>query len=238
MSEALAAVKRTFGAGAVIIHTKTLRAPGLRGFLGRQVVEVSAATGVPRTGEARPQAPPREPSRPVPTPPPADTRPVPGHVARAYLRSAPPGPAGPNDQIKVLRDEVRGIRSSLDELIRTQCPPSIAGLPEPLTEGYMTLVRHGVAEPLAADVVRSLAMEMTEAELWFADKIQRRITERLAEHVCSAGPIRLTAGERRVVALIGPTGVGKTTTIAKLAANFKIRGHQRVGLITIDTYRI
>ncbi|HUU43908.1 MAG TPA: AAA family ATPase, partial [Planctomycetota bacterium] len=105
-------------------------------------------------------------------------------------------------------------------------------------EGYMTLVRHGVAEPLAADVVRSLAMEMTEAELWFADKIQRRITERLAEHVCSAGPIRLTAGERRVVALIGPTGVGKTTTIAKLAANFKIRGHQRVGLITIDTYRI
>jgi len=41
-----------------------------------------------------------------------------------------------------------------------------------------------------------------------------------------------------VVALIGPTGVGKTTTIAKLAANLKLREKHRVGLITLDTYRI
>jgi flagellar biosynthesis protein FlhF len=41
-----------------------------------------------------------------------------------------------------------------------------------------------------------------------------------------------------VIALIGPTGVGKTTTIAKLAANLCLREEQKVGLITIDTYRI
>jgi len=41
-----------------------------------------------------------------------------------------------------------------------------------------------------------------------------------------------------VVALVGPTGVGKTTTIAKLAANFRLRENRRVGLITVDTYRI
>jgi flagellar biosynthesis protein FlhF len=41
-----------------------------------------------------------------------------------------------------------------------------------------------------------------------------------------------------VVALIGPTGVGKTTTIAKLAANLKLKEKRSVGLITIDTYRI
>jgi flagellar biosynthesis protein FlhF len=40
------------------------------------------------------------------------------------------------------------------------------------------------------------------------------------------------------VALIGPTGVGKTTTIAKLAAHFHLREHRRVGLLTVDTYRI
>jgi flagellar biosynthesis protein FlhF len=40
------------------------------------------------------------------------------------------------------------------------------------------------------------------------------------------------------VALIGPTGVGKTTTLAKLAANLKIHQLHRVGLITLDTYRI
>ncbi len=40
------------------------------------------------------------------------------------------------------------------------------------------------------------------------------------------------------MALVGPTGVGKTTTIAKLAANFRLREHRRVGLITVDTYRV
>jgi len=41
-----------------------------------------------------------------------------------------------------------------------------------------------------------------------------------------------------VVVLVGPTGVGKTTTIAKLAANHYLRERHRVGLITVDTYRI
>ncbi len=41
-----------------------------------------------------------------------------------------------------------------------------------------------------------------------------------------------------MVALVGPTGVGKTTTIAKLAANFRLREGHRVGLITVDTYRM
>lgn len=47
-----------------------------------------------------------------------------------------------------------------------------------------------------------------------------------------------TNGEQQIMALIGPTGVGKTTTIAKLAANFNLFEGKKVGLITIDTYRI
>lgn len=53
-----------------------------------------------------------------------------------------------------------------------------------------------------------------------------------------ARPIHVPMGERRVVALVGPTGVGKTTTIAKLAAGFRLEAKRRVGLITIDTFRI
>jgi flagellar biosynthesis protein FlhF len=51
-------------------------------------------------------------------------------------------------------------------------------------------------------------------------------------------PIRTQAGDRRIVALVGPTGVGKTTTVAKLAAGFRIEARRRVGLLTIDTFRI
>ena len=60
----------------------------------------------------------------------------------------------------------------------------------------------------------------------------------IEDEIRVAGPIRLAAGRRRLVALVGPTGVGKTTTIAKLAANFRLREKRRVGLITVDTYRI
>ena len=51
------------------------------------------------------------------------------------------------------------------------------------------------------------------------------------------GPINLSK-RPTVAALIGPTGVGKTTTIAKLAAHFVLFERVKVALITVDTYRI
>jgi flagellar biosynthesis protein FlhF len=44
--------------------------------------------------------------------------------------------------------------------------------------------------------------------------------------------------ERRVLALVGPTGVGKTTTIAKIAAHALLDSRLKVSLVTVDTYRI
>jgi flagellar biosynthesis protein FlhF len=60
----------------------------------------------------------------------------------------------------------------------------------------------------------------------------------VASRIEVAGPIELEGKTPRIIALIGPTGVGKTTTVAKLAAQFKLRQGKSVGLITIDTYRI
>lgn len=61
----------------------------------------------------------------------------------------------------------------------------------------------------------------------------------LATKLMFSEPIQTeSSGEQQIVALIGPTGVGKTTTIAKLAANFNLFEGKKVGLITIDTYRI
>lgn len=51
-------------------------------------------------------------------------------------------------------------------------------------------------------------------------------------------PVRVQAGERRLVALVGPTGAGKTTSTAKLAAHLHLEQGWRVGLITADTFRV
>ena len=60
----------------------------------------------------------------------------------------------------------------------------------------------------------------------------------IAREVRLGSPISTPPGDRRIVALVGPTGVGKTTTVAKLAAGFRLQAKRRVGLLTIDTFRI
>jgi flagellar biosynthesis protein FlhF len=66
-----------------------------------------------------------------------------------------------------------------------------------------------------------------------------RLIDQVERMISTTGPIvRSKPAGAHVVALIGPTGVGKTTTLAKLAANLKLKERHRVGLITLDTYRI
>lgn len=51
-------------------------------------------------------------------------------------------------------------------------------------------------------------------------------------------PIKLSEHKPKVVFFVGPTGVGKTTTIAKIASRFKVEKGKKVALYTADTYRI
>lgn len=69
-------------------------------------------------------------------------------------------------------------------------------------------------------------------EVW--DSVHRFIHEQINIQP----PTDATSDRPRIVALVGPTGVGKTTTIAKLAANQHLHEQRSVGLITVDTYRI
>lgn len=71
------------------------------------------------------------------------------------------------------------------------------------------------------------------------DDSHRRLLRSLAVPVGGPPlPIEVRGGRRRVVALVGPTGAGKTTTIAKLAARLHLRHGWRVGLVTSDTFRV
>ncbi len=96
----------------------------------------------------------------------------------------------------------------------------------------------GVSESLIIDLFDQLPEMGAWSEQAQAALAVSAIKDLITRRVATAGPIELTPGRAKVVALIGPTGVGKTTTIAKLAAQFALIQKKRVALLTVDTYRI
>lgn len=78
---------------------------------------------------------------------------------------------------------------------------------------------------------------MSNEDLKDKYKIEKTLKDLLKSRIVTAGPIQKGA-RKKVVMFIGPTGVGKTTTMAKLGALFSLRENYRVAFITIDNYRI
>ncbi|MBL4942709.1 MAG: flagellar biosynthesis protein FlhF [Colwellia sp.] len=93
------------------------------------------------------------------------------------------------------------------------------------------LLALGLNEQIADQIAGYVPAEHHEAQAW------QQATKLISEQLNTTQNDIIHRGG--VVALVGPTGVGKTTTIAKLAARFaQIHGHEQVALISTDTYRI
>lgn len=137
--------------------------------------------------------------------------------------------------------ELRSLRQLMGRMMHTQQagPVSASALGEPLAEAYVKMVEAEVDRELADEVVSQLRYSLGREELGDASLVRSAAMSALAEAIPIAKPGRGRTGDGPLtIALVGPTGVGKTTTIAKLAAAYKLRRGQRVGLITTDTFRI
>ncbi|RMG41235.1 MAG: flagellar biosynthesis protein FlhF [Planctomycetota bacterium] len=144
----------------------------------------------------------------------------------------------PSRQDDPVSERLQSIEQMLSALARTRAADSVTDIPDELFQLYTDLLDNDVDERLARELIVHLRTHC-RPDLW-ADRAA--VHAELVAHVESLfrchGPIVPVAGERKVVALVGPTGVGKTTTLAKLAANFRLRDRIRMGLVTVDTYRI
>lgn len=110
-------------------------------------------------------------------------------------------------------------------------------IPADLFQIYTQLIDAEVDEELARELICRLR-DATGAGPTDPLQCRHQLSSMVEADLRCGGPIAITPGRRKVVALVGPTGVGKTTTIAKLAANFRLRDGIRMGLVTVDTYRI
>jgi flagellar biosynthesis protein FlhF len=228
MQEALALVRQELGPDAAVLHTREIERRRLFGLLGgdRQI-EVTASAGVNVPSRLRPA-----------DPPPALMDDY------ASYRPARPAPCTPHPlpERNPLANEMQGQLTELQAMVRQLCRQSDRGpqrdLPETLFRLFTDLIEADLNEDLARELVEQVRAEAVGPELNDPVLAKAHVGRILENEISVTGPLAVSRGTRRLVALVGPTGVGKTTTIAKLAAHYRLKENRRVGLITVDTYRI
>ncbi len=131
------------------------------------------------------------------------------------------------------------IQRMLENLGRSGQVGAAGEIPDELFHLYTELIDAEVENELARELIFRLKRIAQPAQLHDASAARALLTALVESEIRIIPPITAQhRGGRRVVALIGATGVGKTTTIAKLAANLKLRDGVRMGLVTVDTYRV
>lgn len=150
------------------------------------------------------------------------------------------------DELKILITDTRGINSvrgelaELKETINTFV--DLLGMRrskeqtnEYLSKIYYRLLGNGVSKARAYKLMEAVIREFAAGEIGDYGKSIKIVEEMIAKSFLSPAEKTL---RKRVKVFVGPTGVGKTTTLAKLAAQYALTEKLSVGLITTDTYRI
>jgi flagellar biosynthesis protein FlhF len=151
-------------------------------------------------------------------------------------QSARPSPKVPESSLPVVPEssilgEIKAMHSMLQQQIaalsKNEKPQR-----DPYAAGFLcTMLNAGFSAQLARQFLENMPAGKSQGESWVNQVLKRNL--RVA---CEQDDIVAKGG---VYALIGPTGVGKTTTTAKLAARAVVRfGAEKVALLTTDSYRI
>ncbi len=220
MAQALAKVRRELGRDAVILNTRTFKKGGIFGLGGKTLVEITATKGVKVLH-------PDQKKRLLDV---RDTRQNTISDNTDKKRSA---------DTRHIEQELTLVKKMVEELLTENRKQQHPTIPEELFSAYLYLINQEVAQELADDIVKKVKTKLPSDQLRNKEYVRSAIAEVVEKMIPSAGAISAgKQGKPKIIALVGPTGVGKTTTIAKLAAHFKLRENKSVGLITIDTYRI
>jgi len=166
------------------------------------------------------ERPPRQP----------DVQPAVTFKRRLVERVAVPAPES-TEMAQSILAELKSMRTRLESRIDDLAWRDLPGR-DPAGAALMRdLISAGFSATLARDMLDQLPHDESDAQAWMRNTLMKRLS--VMQHETDL----LDAGG--VFALMGPTGAGKTTTTAKLAARFVVRhGADKLALLTTDSYRI
>jgi len=149
-------------------------------------------------------------------------------LAPAAVIEKPPVTVQRDQRMDTLIDEISQLKKSFRTFSKAM--PSMSDSGGGL---YAELLGQGIDHDLADHLI-SMASRGKPAPTEQRERVRRL----LADQIIIAPPAELQAKTRMVSAFVGPTGVGKTTTIAKIAGHASIRMKKKVALISTDMFRI
>ena len=135
------------------------------------------------------------------------------------------------ETIEELQSELAQMKAMLVQVVSKEKTP----------EDEMSLQQALKQQEVEPDIIDDVVLQLP-AEAILADKdtplALEGLTKYLADNVQMADGLELKSRKRKIAALLGPTGVGKTTTLAKIAAQCVLEKGVSTAFITADTYRI
>lgn len=239
MQEAIAKVKSDMGRNAVILHTRNFKEGGILGFFQKNYVEVTAAA------ETRRDNIPGESGLRDITSMVNKFKTLPKSKGEDFSQELRFKKVDTNKTSEALD---QGISNELIEMkhMMTEMSNKLENatnspeFAEPGQQLYSRLIKQGVEETLAKKIVRSTLQEANLQPQVSEAQLKNIFMSNILKPLKTCKPISFNKRQKkpRVFVFIGPTGVGKTTTISKLAGMYAIMKKKRVAFVTIDTYRI
>ena len=224
-AEALSLIRKEFGSRAVILSSKDVeQGAGVFGFRKKHCVEITAAT------DAEPTQTGSEPESRL--------------VEKLSLKMRVKDSVAPVS-LKGRRSASHSRREKNMNRVGRFKPAKLKGRFSGKTDHsmqffglYKELQDQGVKEHIAMDLVKELGRVSSLKRGFSAEDLKQGVVDIIKKMGAVTKPIKIIRGEQMIAAMVGPTGVGKTTTIAKLAAVGGLKNGRKLGMITLDDKRI
>ncbi len=137
-----------------------------------------------------------------------------------------------------LAKELKDLKWMARFFLKQATPVRHSRFPKLLLYFYYQMLQQGICEEMALMLIERLHHNLSPDVQGNKVMVKDCLISEMEKEMLFAGPLQLVPGKTKVVALVGSTGVGKTTTIAKLAAIYALNNKNKIALVTIDTYRI
>lgn len=224
MPEAMKKIRKDLGKEAVILNSKIIYTGGFFGLFRKKNIEVIAALDNDMVQPS--QIEKIDFSR-------VETN---SEMKQKDLQSPQPVQNKTGENKEMILKEIHDVKQLIKQ-ITSQGHSSSVHIPSPYREIYQKLLSQNISEMILQQLTEDIYEHYySKKEQVDKDNAYDFIVQSLVEYI---KPLEFGAAlQKKYIALIGPTGVGKTTTLAKIASIKAIEQKKKVAFITTDTYRI